>query len=283
VGADVHGIAIEAAGLTFDAVVAGAEGHRTVLLLHGFPQTAREWRSVMPALADAGYRAVAPDQRGYSPGARPPEVEAYAVSALVGDVLAIVDALGVDRVDLVGHDWGAAVAWQTAARFPERVRSLLTISVPHPLALTHALRTDPDQQRRSAYMRTYRQEGGVAERALGGDDWRRLREMYGGKVARDDVEHYVDVLSQPGALTAALNWYRAAGRADLDGVGPVTVPTVYVWGTEDLALGRTGAEATAEHVTGPYRFVELAGAGHWIPDELPDRLTRELLELLAGS
>jgi pimeloyl-ACP methyl ester carboxylesterase len=267
---------LEASGMTFDALAEG-DG-RTVMLLHGFPQTSREWAGMLPALARAGYRAVAPDQRGYSPGARPREVEAYAGPALAGDVIALADALGAERVDLVGHDWGAAVAWDVAARFPERVRSLVAVSVPHPLAMTRAM-SDPDQRERSAYIRVFRREGGVAERGFAESGWRRLRGIYDGKVA--DVDHYVEFFSDEGALTAALNWYRAMKLPDVQAIGPVAVPTLFVWGAEDVAVGRTAAEGAADFVTGPYRFVELTGVGHWVPDEAPERLTREVLDHLS--
>jgi pimeloyl-ACP methyl ester carboxylesterase len=274
-------LTLEASGLTFDAVADGPADGRLVLLLHGFPQSSREWAGVMDALAAAGCRAVAPDQRGYTPGARPPEVRDYAIDALVGDTLGMLDRLGAERADVVGHDWGAAVAWHLADRHPERVRSLTAVSVPHPIAFTGAIANDPDQQQRSAYMRFFRQEEGVAERALSADDWKALRSsVYDGVVAPDDVEHYVERFSEPGALTAALNWYRAASAADFEGLTGVTVPTLFVWGPDDPAIGRVAAEACDRHVSGPFRFVELEGAGHWIPDSHADRLAQEIVEHL---
>jgi len=270
-------LTLEASGLTFDAVADGPADGRPVLLLHGFPQSSREWARVMPALAAAGCRAVAPDQRGYSPGARPSDVGDYAMRALVGDALGMLDRLGAERADVVGHDWGAAVAWHLADRHPDRVRSLTAVSVPHPIAFGGAIANDQDQQQRSAYMQFFRQEEGVAEGAISADDWKALRSsIYDGAVAPDDVEHYVERFSQPGALTAALNWYRAASAADFEGLSGVTVPTLFVWGPEDPAIGRVAAEACEQHVRGPYRFVELEGAGHWIPDAHADRLAQEI-------
>jgi pimeloyl-ACP methyl ester carboxylesterase len=274
-------LTLEASGLTFDAVADGPADGRLVLLLHGFPQTSREWAGVMHALAAAGCRAVAPDQRGYSPGARPPDVGDYAMDALVGDTLGMLDRLGAERADVVGHDWGAAVAWHVADRHPERVRSLTAVSVPHPIAFTGALADDADQQQRSAYMQFFRQEEGIAENAITAGDWKALREsIYDGVVAPDDVEHYVERFSQPGALTAALNWYRAASPGDFEGLTGVTVPTLFVWGPDDPAIGRVAAEACDRHVSGPFRFVELEGAGHWIPDSHADRLAQEIVEHL---
>jgi pimeloyl-ACP methyl ester carboxylesterase len=226
-----------------------------VLLLHGFPQTSREWLGVIPALAGAGCRVIAPDLRGYSPGARSGP---YDVRTLVGDVLALTDA---PRFDLVGHDWGAAIAWQTAIRHPERVRSLTSVSVPHPLAFTEALRTDEDQRARSLYMRRFAAED---EPAL-------------------EVAEGAQEIASPEAIRAGLEYYKAQSAADLEGLGPVRVPTLYVWSTEDVALGRTAAEATGQYVDAPYRFVVLDGVDHWIPEREPDRLGALILEHLESS
>jgi len=263
--------------LTFDAVAAGPADGRLVLLLHGFPQTSWSWRYVMPALADAGFRAVAPDQRGYSPGARPEGVEAYRMPHLLGDVLGMLDALGADRADVVGHDWGAAVAWQLATRRPDRVRTLTAVSVPHPLAFVEALRTDADQRQRSQYMKDFQVEGAAEEALLHGEDG--LRTLFG---PIPDPQPYLDLMAQPGVLTKCLNWYRAQQLADIEGIGSTTVPTLHVWSDGDAALGRFGAEATAAYVDAPYRFEVLPGVSHWIADEAPDQLTRWLLEHLAA-
>jgi pimeloyl-ACP methyl ester carboxylesterase len=237
-------------------------------LLHGFPENAGMWDAVLPALHRAGLRTAAPDQRGYSPGARPDDVAAYAMSELVGDALGLLDALGWASVDLVGHDWGAVVAWQLAARHPDRVRTLTAVSVPHPLALSAARRADPEQERRSAYIGLFRTPG-KAEEVLLADGARRLREMLVPMPA-DRVDAFVRPMTEPGALTAALNWYRAAGPRDVDGLGPVPAPTSYLWGTDDVAVARSAAELCAEQVTGPYRFVELPGVSHWVPELSPD-------------
>jgi pimeloyl-ACP methyl ester carboxylesterase len=272
--------------LVFDAVQLGEPAGEVVLLLHGFPQSSWCWRHVWPALVEAGYRVVAPDQRGYSPGARPQPVEAYAMTELVGDVLGMLDALGVERAHVVGHDWGAAVAWQVAARHPDRVRTLTAVSVPHPVAFSEALASDEDQRRRSQYMRLFQVEGKAEQVLLRPDESGQpdsgFRTFFGGAEASADVDRYLAEMHEPGRLTACLNWYRAASRASVDGFPPVTVPTMYVWSDGDLALGRTAAEATASYVDGPYRFVPLAGVTHWIPEQVPDRLAALLLEHLAG-
>ena len=272
---------LEVGDLAFDAVAFGEEDGELVLLLHGFPQDHTCWRHVWPDLVEAGYRVVAPDQRGYSTGARPEGAAAYAMPALTGDVLGMLDALGADRAHLVGHDWGAAVAWQVAARHPDRVRTLTAVSVPHPLAFRDALATDEDQRRRSQYMRRFQSPD--AEQALLADDAELgLRRFFDGGGDTVDVERYVEQMREPGRLTAALNWYRAMGRDTVEGLPPVTVPTLYVWSDGDLALGRTAAEATGRQVEGPYRFVELPGVSHWVPEQAPEALSALVLEQLRG-
>ncbi len=269
---------------TFDARVAGPEDGELVLLLHGFPQTSWSWRHQLEALGEAGYRAVAPDQRGYSPGARPPEVERYASPHLVADVMAFAEELGGNTFHLVGHDWGAAVAWQVAGRHAERLRTLNVLSVPHPLAFSRALsgEGDSDQPSRSSYFELFRSDG-AAEFFLA-DDAAGLRNLYATTgLPAEEVQPYLDVLTQPGAMQAALNWYRAADLMLVAGMGPISMPTLFVWSTADPALGREGAEWTADYVEGPYRFEVLEGVSHWIAEEAPDELNRLLLEHLSSS
>jgi pimeloyl-ACP methyl ester carboxylesterase len=272
---------LTAGSFTFDALAAGPSGGETVLLLHGFPQSSYEWRAQLKALGEAGYRAVAPDQRGYSPRARPVGVEHYRAEHLVADVLAMADALGAPRFHLVGHDWGAAVAWHVAGRHTERLRTLTPVSVPHPAAFANALQGD-DQRQRSSYIELFRQEG-KAEELLLEDDGNRLRAMFAAGGLAGDVEEYVRRMQGPGAMTAALNWYRAVDIGSIEGLGPITTPTMFVWSTNDMALGREGAEATAKYVDGPYRFEVLEGVSHWIPEEAADELCRLLLDHLAGA
>ncbi|NKS64142.1 alpha/beta fold hydrolase [Rhodococcus hoagii] len=266
--------------LTFDVTVAGPDDGTPILLLHGFPESSASWRPVTPRLVRAGLRVIAPNQRGYSPDARPERVDEYRFDRLVGDVVGLLDAYDIESAHLVGHDWGAAVAWQVAGGHPERIRSLTAVSVPHPAAFGWALREDADQQRRSGYIGLLRQEG-KAEAVLLEDDSRRLRAMFGDGNA-ELVEEHVRLLSQPGALTAAMNWYRAMTRAFGD-LPPVRVPTTYVWSTADPALGPAAAKRCAEFVDAPYRFVVLDGASHWIPEEHPDALADAILARVAQA
>jgi pimeloyl-ACP methyl ester carboxylesterase len=278
-------------GLRFSGRAAGPNDGRAVLLLHGFPQTSVSWLHQLDALGAAGMRGIAFDQRGYSPGARPPEVSDYAIDELVGDVLAVADSVGLARFDLVGHDWGAMVAWVVAARHPGRVRTLTAVSVPHPRAFAHAFSGTgegaDDQRQRSSYIDVFRAEGGVAERALLGEDnsGDGLRAMFDASGLPSDTEEvgvFVDAMLEPGALTAALNWYRAMDPGSLADVGAITVPTLYVWSDEDIALGRAAAESTVDWVSAPYRFEVLSGVSHWIPETAPDALNGLLLAHLAA-
>lgn len=259
-------------GQVFDLSVLG-EGE-PVLLLHGFPQSRACWTGVVPALATAGYRVIAPDQRGYSPGARPVGRDSYHIDALVGDVLGLLDALGLPSVHLVGHDWGATVSWFVAARHPDRVRNLIAVSVPHLAAFGRALATDADQRERSAYFPLFRSD--EAERVLLEDSARWLRAWFPPAVPHYLTEHYLDALQRPGVLTAQLNYYRAMTRGFAE-LGTVAVPTTYLWGDADFALGRVGAVLCGEYVSGDYRFVELRGVGHWLPEIAPEVLVPEIL------
>ena len=261
--------------LIFDVRENGPAGGDPVILLHGFPETSLSWTSVAARLADAGLRVIAFDQRGYSAGARPTDVASYSTDLLAGDVLGVADALGLDTFHLVGHDWGSAVAWVVAGRHPDRVRTLTAVSVPHLTAYNAALRDDPEQQQKASYISFMRQEV-KAEELLLADDARRLTAIYGDDVPVALVVRYVAHLAEPGALTAALNWYRAMG-AGLAETPRTQVPTTFVWGEDDQAIGRVPAEACGDHVDADYRFVELNGVTHWIPEQAPDALAEAII------
>jgi pimeloyl-ACP methyl ester carboxylesterase len=275
-----------ASGWTFRAEEHGPDDGAPVLLLHGFPQTARCWAATLPVLAAAGYHPVAFDQRGYSPGARPDDVAAYKPELLVADVLEVADAVGFDTFHLVGHDFGGMVAWMVAGHHPERVRTLTVASTPHPAAFRRTYQAavtagDDDQHERSGYMRAFRESPrGEIEASLLADDGAALRLAFAG-LPESAADAYVSALAEPGALVAAIDWYRSmSGRASA-ATPPSPVPTLYVWGDHDPALGRTAADATAELVTGPYRFEVLEGTGHWIPELAADELHALLLAHLA--
>jgi pimeloyl-ACP methyl ester carboxylesterase len=263
---------------TFDAIAAGPEGGRNVLLLHGFPEAAVAWTDQVDVLGAAGCRVVAPDQRGYSPDVRPADVRDYQLDDLTGDVLAIAEHLGWRTFDLVGHDWGATVAWLVAAEHPDRVRTLTAVSMPHPSAYAEALREDEDQVMRAQHLQLYRSSG-TAEKRLLAEDAAGLRQAFDRRIPPSRIDDYLTRLREPGALTAALNWYRATPLTRLD-APKVSVPTLYVWSTEDVSVGSAAAMATEAWVSGPYRFEMLEDVSHWVPEEEPEVLTALLADHL---
>ncbi|PPK66685.1 alpha/beta hydrolase [Actinokineospora auranticolor] len=267
---------IEASTGTFDAITAGEPGGRPVLLLHGFPTAATAWAHQVAVLGHAGLRAVAFDQRGYSPSARPPDIADYRLEALVEDVLAVADALGWAEFDLVGHGMGAVVAWHTAAEHPDRLRTITAVANPHPGALAAAERSDEDQAMRSQHLPVLRERS--AERRLLADGGAALRQLFEWRVATPDVDDYLERLAEPGALTAALNWFRAERWNTLP--DKVDVPALYVWGTEDVTVGSTAALSCGDWVSGAYRFEMAEDVSHWVPQEAADWLTGLLLDHL---
>ena len=264
---------IKARGLTFDVYEGGPADGAPVLLLHGFPQDHREFDLLLPRLHAAGLRTYALDQRGYSPGARPSDIADYRLSEPTADAVAVLDALGIDSAHVVGHDWGAQVAWLLAAHHPERVRTLTAVSVPHPRALRLALRVRPSQRARFAYMAVFRSP--VAERLLlagGGAMLKQMMKRIGGRAAL-----YADAMREPGRLTGALNWYRALSGDQLAGAGVINVPTTYVWSDQDPVVGRLAALRTGDWVEADYQLVAMRGVSHWVPEEAPKELAEAVL------
>jgi pimeloyl-ACP methyl ester carboxylesterase len=274
-----------APGLTFDALVAGEANASLVLLLHGFAESMHCWRAQVAALAAAGYRAVAPSQRGYSLGARPDTRDAanYHIDRLMDDAMAIVAACGYRdrRFHLVGHDWGGSIAWALADRTPERLASLTVLSRPHPNAFNRALQMpDGDQAHRSRHHKAFL-EPDAADIVLADDaKWLRERLTAAGVPAAAIAEHLA-VLGNKDAMEAALAWYRARG-AIRSPLGPIRVPTLYIWGDADDTVGRTAAEGTVDFVAAPYRFEVLPGVGHFASDQVPGRVSKLLLAHVAA-
>jgi pimeloyl-ACP methyl ester carboxylesterase len=270
-------------GLTFDVHELGPPGGDPVLLLHGFPQRGDSWHPVATRLAESGFRTLAPDQRGYSPRARPAGRDSYRLGEMVDDALAVVDQLAgpAARVHLVGHDWGAAVAWRLAARHPGRLRTLTAVSVPPPAAYLRSLVTTR-QGLASWYVYAF-QLPWLPERLMsanGGPFSRRFVAMLRRTgQSKEAAQRDAAGLADPAALTAAINWYRGvfpAPPGDTD--PPVRVPTLFVWSDGDTAITRQSTELVHKHVAGPFRYVELRGVSHWIPEEAPDQLADLVLE-----
>jgi pimeloyl-ACP methyl ester carboxylesterase len=279
---------VEANGLRFRALVDGPPDGEMFILLHGFPEGAESWSRQIPVLAGAGYLVVAPDMRGYGMSEAPEGVESYAVDRLVEDTRGLIEAFGRSDAHVAGHDWGAVVAWYFAGTHPGMTRTLTALSVGHPAALAGASRDDADQQARSSYVGLFLMEG-KAEEVLLADGARRLRAMYGvgpnpGAVPPPAVESFTRSMLRPGRLTAGLNYYRAnlktGGQAweRLQRLGPISSPAQLLWGDQDPALGRRGAEDTAAHVSGRYRLRVLEGAGHWLQFERPAEVASSLAE-----
>jgi pimeloyl-ACP methyl ester carboxylesterase len=270
-------------GLTFDVHSWGPADGDPVLLLHGFPQNGASWDAVACRLADRGYRVLAPDQRGYSRRARPQGRRAYGLTKLAADALVVVDELvgPGGRVHLVGHDWGAAVAWRLAARHAERIRSLTAVSVPPPAAYVRSLVTTR-QGLASWYVYAF-QLPKLPERLLAARGLRYSPRLVAALrrtgQSRAAAERDAAWLAEPSALTGAINWYRAMFAERPEGADhPVQVPTLFVWSDGDTALTRQSIELVHEHVEGPFSYAELRGVSHWIPDEAPDQLAELLLE-----
>jgi pimeloyl-ACP methyl ester carboxylesterase len=295
---DIEKGRLHANGISFSVLAAGRRDRPVVLLLHGFPEGKESWEPQLDALAEAGYRAVAPDLRGFGGTDAPKGVDAYAMPHLVADIEGLISALGEDQVDLVGHDWGALVGWPFVSRYPRLVRTWTSLSIPHPTALARASgldgnpNPDPDQRERSSYIGLF-QKAGKAEEVLLENGAQRLQAMYRfgpnpDAVPEDTVNGFVGGFQREGRLTAGLNYYRAnlkpAAYATYPPCpNPITPPTLLLWGDQDPALGRKGVEATAALVDGPYRLIVLEGAGHWLQFERAGEVSRAIIEHIRGQ
>ena len=269
-------------GLRFEVRDAGPPGGEPVILLHGFPEDGSSWDRMAPALHRAGYRTLAPDQRGYSPGARPTSRRAYRLQETVADVAALADAAGLERFHLVGHDWGGVVAWGAGTALADRLTSLTVVSTPHPRAFLEAM--PRGQVLRSWYMAAVQLPALPERLLLRGGGAGLAESLVRGGLDAESADRYAARLREPGALTAALNWYRALPYDVKQGKAPpIAVPTLYVWSDKDPFLTRWAAERTARYVSGPYHFLELPGVSHWIPEEAPDALDDVLLPHLATN
>jgi pimeloyl-ACP methyl ester carboxylesterase len=269
-------------GVELDMQIAGAEDAPAVILLHGFPESHRTWRGIVPDLA-RDHRVVVPDQRGYARSSKPPSIGDYAPDRIVADLMALADALGIGRFTLVGHDWGGAVAWMAALLHPDRIGRLVIVNAPHPLVFQRSLFDDPAQRAASQYITRFRDTS--LDRGLVGEGLERFfassfTQHVTGMIAGTDKAAYLDEWSQPGAMTAMLNWYRASAiivpapgeqpprPAFLDApFPPVTQPTLVIWGTEDKALlpvQLDGLDALVPDLT-----IERVEAGHFVPWQNP--------------
>jgi len=265
---------VEVDGVGTEYEVTG-EG-RPVMLLHGFPDSGRLWRHQVPALAGAGFRVIVPDLRGYGRSGKPDGVDAYSLPLLAGDVMAVLADLGIPQAHLVGHDWGAALAWVIASLAPGSLDHLVALSVGNPVTFARTLR----QREKSWYMLLF-QFPGIAERWLSEDNWANFRAW----ARHPDADQVIAELEANGSLTPALNWYRAnvppeswvSPPAQLP---PVQAPTMGIWSTGDAALTEVQMTDSAENITGPWRYERLDGPGHWMQLEAPEQVNALLLDFL---
>jgi len=270
--------------LSFTVDMAGPEDGVPVLLLHGFPESRRMWAPLVEGLGAAGYRAIAPDQRGYSAGARPGATEAYAAEHLLADALGLMDALGCPRFHQVGHDWGGQLSWLLAAHHSKRLISLTVASRPHPAAFVRAMREDAAQAERSRHHRSFQDADAVARmRAAELKPLRQALETQA--VPPASVEDYIATLLQPGGIEGAMSWYRAGAGAGLRvaDTPPVSLPTLYVWGRNDATVGRRAAELTGEYVTGAYTFAPIDEGTHFVVDQFPRLVTNLVLQHIQAN
>ncbi|HEU4360914.1 MAG TPA: alpha/beta hydrolase [Mycobacterium sp.] len=310
---------VDTNGVRLRVVEAGARGAPVVILAHGFPELAYSWRHQIPALAEAGFHVLAPDQRGYGGSSRPEAVAAYDIAALTGDLVGLLDEVGASRAVWVGHDWGAPVAWSAGQLHPDRVAGVVGLSVPPvprpQLAPTRAFRA---MFGANFFYMLYFQDPGVADAELGADPARTMRRMIGGLrppgdsaaaarmaapgpmgfidrlpepdrlpdwISADELDHYVTEFTRTG-FTGGLNWYRNLDRnweimAD-PAAATITVPALFIGGTADPVLSFTRRDRAGEVVSGPYREVLIDGAGHWLQQERPGEVNAALLEFLSG-
>ena len=274
---------IETNGIRLHVMQAGPKDGKPLLLLHGFPEFYYGWRKQIPVLAEAGYRVIAPDQRGYNLSEKPRGINAYAMQELTADMLGLMNALGYDKVYLAGHDWGAAVAWALAIEKSERFRKLAILNMPHPSVLVKTLRRDPRQMLKSWYIGFF-QIPRLPELMLGMNHCAGLINLFGASGRGDtfsaaDYDEYRKVWSQPGALTSMINWYRAAARFQRASSGDmrVHIPTLMMWGVKDVALARWMARPSIDYCDDG-KLVFFEDATHWVQHDRANEVNALLCE-----
>jgi pimeloyl-ACP methyl ester carboxylesterase len=244
-----------------------------VLMLHGFPDSRHVWRYQIKALGDAGFRVLAPDLRGMGDAPLFQEPEKYGIRLVIQDLLGILDAEGIKKVQLVAHDWGSVVGWRFTAEHPDRIERYVSLSNAAP-----GSRPTIQSREKFWYMAFFRQVG-TAEEQLKADNWQLFREWELAK-GRAEIEHDIKLLSRPGALTAALNWYRSPNNANLPPAPPVTVPVLAIWSDGDAYLMEPAIKSSGERVKGPFRYEKIYGASHWMQMDRPDEVNAFLLSFL---
>jgi pimeloyl-ACP methyl ester carboxylesterase len=280
--AQIETVNKDANGMTFKCRVAGDPSGEPVILLHGFPETSHMWIPLLERLSENGYYCIAPDQRGYSPQARPTDVKDYEIEELVSDVVALADAFGFDKFQLIGHDWGSAIGWGVVAFHPDRVKSWTALSVPHLKAFSDAVRFDKKQKKMSRYMGFF-QLRGIAEWIMLRKDRAMLRKTWK-KSSQEELQEYLKVIGNKPGLKAALAYYRANYKVlkkgqKMDDYLELKTPTLLIWGKKDIAIGPVGVDGTAKYMKGPYERIDL-DAGHWLMQEAFEEVATPILNHL---
>lgn len=268
----IPGTSVDVNGLTLNVLVEG-EGE-AVLLLHGFPDSNYLWRGVIPILVKAGYKVIAPDQRGFGESDAPEGKDNYDMELIARDAIAVLDELGIEKAKLVAHDWGAMIGWLLAGTYPDRFENYTAISVGHPKAYAGA----GFEQKKKGWYVLFFQLVGIAEKAFMANDWAIFR-----KTVNDhpEIDHWIEDLSRPGRLTAGMNWYRAnlskLWKADFP---RLKIPVFGIWSTEDVALAEDQMISSAAYVDAPWRYERLEGVSHWVPADAPEELSRMVLDFI---
>jgi len=267
--------------LTFTCRVSGMDNDGdAVILLHGFPETSRMYYDLIPILVKEGYRVVAPDQRGYSPGARPSNISDYSIDKLSQDVVDITDAFQIENFHLVGHDWGSAVGWATVALYPERIISWAALSVPHLDAFFEAINNDEEQQRKSQYIKFFRKPF-LPEFYFSIFGYKYLKDIWR-KSSPAEIEKYLEVFKQKGALKSSLNWYRANMNNENKRIGDITTPTLIIYGLKDMAIGEKSVDESEKYLIGEYKIEKLE-SGHWLIQESFETVSKSILNHLTTN
>ena len=276
---------IETNGIKLHVVQAGPQSGVPVILLHGFPEFWYGWRKQIPALVGEGCRVIVPDQRGYNLSDKPRGIKSYLVNELVKDVVGLIDALGYEKVNLAGHDWGASVAWTLAHKHPERLHRLGILNAPHPAVMRRFLQRDPDQLRRSWYVFLF-QLPWLPEAGMRRKNWRgaELALRGSGRIhtfTKEDIGKYKEAWSQPGAMTAMINWYRAALRYPswIPKDARIKVPTLMMWGMKDFALSHRMARPSMDYVD-EGNLILFPEATHWVQHDAAEEVNHYLIDFI---
>ena len=266
--------------LTFTCRVSGLENTGdAVILLHGFPETSRMYYNLIPVLVSEGFKVVAPDQRGYSPGARLPKISDYSIDKLSQDVIDIADAFQFEKFHLIGHDWGSAVGWVTVAFHSDRVISWTALSVPHLDAFFEAMNNNPEQQRKSQYIIFFK-KAIFPELYFKIFGYKYLKDIWR-KSSQLEIEKYLAVFKQRGVLKASLNWYRANINDENKMIGDIDTPTLIIYGLKDMAIGEKSVDESVKYLKGYYKIEKLE-TGHWLIQESFEAISKSIINHLTN-